>query len=344
LFPEGRGYLPMVEAWRGDTVESIHFGALAVVDASGGAVASFGDPGLVTFLRSSAKPFQVLPLLAAGAAERFGLTESEIAVMIGSHGGEPFHLEEVRGILARIGLDEGALQCGAHPPMHPPTARGLRRAGVAPTPLHNNCSGKHAAMLALAVHLGAPIDTYLDPEHPVQLLIRQAIEAFAGLPPAAVRLGTDGCSAPTFALPIDSAALMYARLLEPPPDLGPLAAAVRRAVAAMRAHPEMVAGTDRLCSELIRTGAGADLIAKIGAEGFYGLACRRRGRSIGIALKIADGEGQRSRFSAAIETLRQLGTLDDAAAAGLRERFVGGIQSHRGLPVGQVKTIFQLKV
>ncbi len=341
--PAGRGYLPIVEVWRGDTVESLHFGALAVVDSSGRDVAAFGDPGTVTFLRSAAKPIQVLPLLAAGAVERFGFTEREVAVMIGSHGGEPFHVEAVGAILARIGLDEGALQCGAHSPHYAPAARELRRAGTPPSAVHNNCSGKHAGMLALAVHLGAPVASYLDPEHPVQIRIREAIEAFSGLPAAAIRIGTDGCSAPNFALPIGRAALLYARLIDPDPSLGLLAGSARRAVAAMRAHPDMVAGTGRLCTELMRSGR-AGLIAKIGAEGFYGLACRLQGRGVGIALKISDGEGKRSRFSVTIETLRQLGILEDAAAAELRERFVGPLRNHRGIRVGRIETIFRLKV
>src|SRR6266850_138508 len=188
--------VPLVEVRRGDLVESVHFGAIAVVDARGRAVAAAGDPSLSVVLRSTAKPAQVLPVLDSGAARRFRLDEEQIAVMIGSHGGEPFHVRAVRSILKAAGLDEKALQCGAHAPYHRDSARALRHRRQKPTAVHNNCSGKHAGMLALAVHLGAPVDSYLDPGHPVQTLIRARIETLAGLPVGATRLAIDGCSAP----------------------------------------------------------------------------------------------------------------------------------------------------
>jgi L-asparaginase II len=337
----GLGYVPLVEVRRGDTAESVHFGAIAVVDAGGRAIASAGDPSTPVILRSTAKPAQVLPLLDLGAAERFGFRDAEIAVMIGSHGGEPFHVRTVQSILKKAGLDETALQCGAHAPYHKPSARALRRRGRKPSAVHNNCSGKHAGMLALAVHLGAAVAAYLDPAHPVQALIRSRIEALAGLRPGAARTAIDGCSAPTFAMPLRSLALLYARLVAGAGEAGAPDASVRRAAEAMRRHPEMIAGTDRLCTELMRAGRGG-LIAKIGAEGMYGLAFEREGRGVGIALKIADGEGQRSRFSAALEALRQLGALAAEDAGALRERFVGEVRSHRGLRVGTIATTFQL--
>src|SRR5437899_956744 len=208
-------YAPLVEVRRGEIVESVHFGAIAVVDALGRRVASAGEPTQPVVLRSTAKPAQVLPLIDSGGAERFRFSDEEIAVMIGSHGGESFHVGAVRSILERIGLDERALQCGAHEPYHRPSARALRQSGQKPTALHNNCSGKHAGMLALAVHLGAPIDHYLETGHPVQERIRARIESLAGLGPGAALHLIDGCSAPTFAMPLASLALMYARLAAP---------------------------------------------------------------------------------------------------------------------------------
>ena len=335
------GYVPLVEVRRGDSVESLHFGAIAVIDARGRAVTAAGDPATPVVLRSTAKPAQVLPLLDAGAADRFHFADEEIAVMIGSHGGEPFHVRAVRSILKTIGLDEKALQCGAHAPYHRPSAHALRQRGEHPTALHNNCSGKHAGMLALAVHLGAPVDTYLDPGHPVQARIRARIEALAGLPAGATRLAIDGCSAPTFAMPLSSLAFLYARLAA---AAGPADApdpAARRAVAAMRGHPEMIGGTDRLCTALMRAGRHG-LLAKIGAEGMYGLAWQKDGVGFGLALKISDGEGQRARFSAALEALRQLEVLSGEDAADLRSRFVGEMRNHRGLVVGSVGTTFRL--
>jgi len=327
---------------RGGRLESVHHGAVVVADARGRVVQAHGDPGEVTFLRSSAKPVQVLPLIASGAAERAGFTDAQIAVMIGSHGGEPMHVEAVRSILARIGVSEEALQCGAHPPFYRPAARALREAGASPTALHNNCSGKHAGMLALAKSLGAPLDTYLDPGHPAQLKIRDAMVSLSGLPPDAIPIAVDGCSAPTYAIPLSAAAGVYARLMEPEALPGPLKAACRRAVGAMRAHPEMVAGTDRICTVLMREGA-CDLVAKIGAEGFYGLGFRREGRGFGIALKVADGNDERARPVAVIECLRRLAILSDPGAEALAARFVGPLRNHRGTVVGEVVPVLNLQ-
>src|SRR3989442_3459275 len=228
--PPPPGYVPLVEVRRGDGVESLHFGAIAVIDARGRAVTAAGDPATPVVLRSTAKPAQVLPLLDSGAAERFHFADEEIAIMIGSHGGEPFHVRAVRSILKTIGLDEKALQCGAHAPYHRPSAQALRRRREQPTALHNNCSGKHAGMLALAVHLGAAVDTYLDPGHPVQVRIRTRIEALAGLSAGATRLAIDGCSAPTIALPLSRPGVLSARLAAPAGPAGAPDPAARPAV------------------------------------------------------------------------------------------------------------------
>jgi L-asparaginase II len=252
------------------------------------------------------------------------------------------HVEMVRSILAHIGVPEEALQCGAHPPFYRPAALALREAGSSPTAIHNNCSGKHAGMLALAKDLGAPLDSYLDQGHPAQLMIRDAMAALSGLAPDAIPIAVDGCSAPTYALPLGAAAGLYARLMDPELLAGPLRSACRRVVGAMRAHPEMVAGTDRICTFLMREGA-CDLIAKIGAEGFYGLGFRREGRGFGIALKVADGNDERARPAAVIECLRRLAILSDAAAAALALRFVGPLRNHRGTVVGQVVPVLDLR-
>ena len=338
----GEMYRPLVEIWRGDTLESVHAGAVAVVDDSGTVLLAHGDPRAVTFLRSAAKPAQVLPLLASGAVERFGFTEAEIAVMIGSHGGEAFHVAAVRSILGKIGLEADALQCGAHPPYHKPSARALREAGEPPSVLHNNCSGKHAGMLALAVLLGAPTATYLEERHPVQSRIRETVAVLAGVRPESIRTAVDGCSAPTFALPLAASAGLYARLMAPEGLPEPLRAAAERAVAAMRRHPEMVAGTGRLCTEFMRAG-GSGMIAKIGAEGFYGFGYTRDGRGCGAVLKIGDGEGERSRTAAALAVLERLELLGASEAAGLFESHVGPIRNHRGLLVGRVVPVLDLR-
>jgi L-asparaginase II len=202
-------------------------------------------------------------------------------------------------------------------------------------------------MLALAIHLGAPTDTYLEPDHPVQVRIRAVIETLAGLPPGGARLATDGCSAPTFGVPLRAAALLYARLVAAavggsgPAGVGDLMPAARRAIAAMRGHPEMIAGDDRLCTALIRSGRHG-LVAKIGAEGVYGLGFAPEGRPLGMALKIADGEGRRSRTTAVVEALRQLGVLGDEQAQSIAGQFVGDLRNRRGLVVGRVRPAFVL--
>jgi L-asparaginase II len=336
--PGWHGGLPLVEVWRGGLVESVHCGGIAVADARGRTLRAHGDPQASTFLRSAAKPAQALPVIAAGAVERFRLTEAEIAVIIGSHGGEPMHIEAVGSILEKIGLPESALQCGAHAPFHRPSAQFLREAGRRPSALHNNCSGKHAGMLALARMLQAPVERYLEEGHPVQRRIREVIGLLSGTPADEIPAAVDGCSAPTFALSLAAAATLYARLVEPQGLPADLAAAATRAVAAMRHHPEMVAGTDRLCTDLMRAGEHG-LIAKIGAEGFYGLAWLEEGRGRGAALKIGDGEGDRARPAAALALLRAEGVLPAAAADALVDQHAPPIRNHRGLVVGRLRVI-----
>jgi L-asparaginase II len=338
----GGAYRPLVEVWRGDVVESVHFGAVVVAGSDGRVRLAHGDPAAVTFLRSAAKPAQILPLLEADGVRRFGLTDAEIAVMIGSHNGEPVHVAAVASILRKIGCEPSALQCGAHPPFHRPAARALREAGAAPTALHNNCSGKHAGMLALARLLGAPIETYLEESHPVQVRIRDTVATLGGLPPGAIRTAVDGCSAPTFAMPLGAAATLYARLVER--DLLPagLREAAALAVAAMRAHPEMVAGEDRLCTALMRRGREG-LLAKIGAEGMYGFAFGAGGKGTGVALKIADGDDQRARPAAALVTLTRLGVLAYGDAEDLRAGFAGPLRNRRDRVVGRVVPVLDLR-
>lgn len=221
-----------VHVTRGALVECVHRGHLAVADASGRLVRAAGEPQYVTYARSSAKPLQAVPVVASGAADRFGLTAPELALLCASHSGEPMHVQAVLRMLAKIGEDESALRCGAHPPYHKPSAAAIRQAGAAPTPVHNNCSGKHTGMLALAKQLGAPTDGYMRPDHPVQQAMLRAVAAFAGVSPEDVVLGTDGCGVPVFGLPLASLAAAYARLGAPnesgKPTLRPPAGCWRR--------------------------------------------------------------------------------------------------------------------
>ncbi|MBI3976153.1 MAG: asparaginase, partial [Armatimonadetes bacterium] len=250
---------------RGTAVESVHRGAVAAVDGRGVVVAACGDPDLRTFARSAIKPLQALPLVADGAVERFGLTPSEVAIACGSHSGEDVHVDAVRSILRKIDLDEAALQCGGHFPFHQPTAEAMRLRGEAPRAVHDNCSGKHAGMLALARGHGWAVDGYLAPEHPVQRRIVEALLALTGSPTAVVTAAVDGCGAPTFHISLRELATAFARLADPSPLAAPWQTAAPVVTDAMMRFPEMVAGTGRSNTVLMRAAAGR-LFIKDGGE------------------------------------------------------------------------------
>ena len=336
------GHVPLVKVTRGDAVESVHYGAIAVVDARGQVLRHAGSPEATTFLRSAAKPFQALPLIASGALDHFGFSRKELAVIISSHNGEKMHLDTVRSVLRKAGLRESSLQCGAHPPYYRPAAAALSRRGMAPSVLHNNCSGKHAGMLALAKFWKAPLGRYLASSHPVQMEILRVLSLYTGAPEAAILTGVDGCSAPTFAVSLRQAATGYARLLDRRFGTTQERESSQRVVAAMRAHPEMIGGTGRLDNALMRA-AGGSFIAKIGAEGFYGMAYVEGGKGIGIALKIADGNGDRARTVATVELLVQLGLVGRAKADRLlRAQDLPLLRNVRGKIVGKVASLLQI--
>lgn len=277
---------PLACAWRSGEVESVHLGHLALVDRAGTLLVSRGDPATAIWVRSAAKPFQALPLWLTGAAAAYGLGPESLAVTMASHSGEDVHRAAVRGILEPAGLDESLLGCGIHAPYHEPTAGALRSRGGAPDVLHCNCSGKHAGMLAVCQHMGWDLATYREPTHPLQLLIRDLIAELAGVSAAGIAAGVDGCSAPVWRLPVLGLARAFARLGDPT-DLRPeLAAAAQTATGLMAAHPRLVAGEDRLDTDLIQAGAGR-LIAKIGGEAVHGGADLVAG--LGWGMKVGDG-------------------------------------------------------
>lgn len=337
-----------MEVRRGAIVESRHRGHVVAVDNRGAVIARLGQPEVATFLRSSAKPFQAVPLVATGAADRFQFTEKEIAIACASHNGEAIHTETVAGMLQKIGLPASALKCGVHEPFSAEVTAELRAAHKRPTVLHNNCSGKHTGMLALTLHLGAPTETYDQMENPVQQLILRSVSEFSGVSEKEIALGVDGCGAPVFGVPVTAMALMYARLAATPEDFGTLE--VRRAAArifrAMTTHPEIVGGrAERLDTKVMQAGRGA-IVSKVGAEGVYTagiFASKDWPRGLGIALKIEDGEDRRSRPTVVIETLRQLGLLDDEALAELEPYSRFAVRNHRGDEVGEVRASFELE-
>ncbi len=330
----------LVDVTRGGRVESEHRGALAVVNANGKLIAHVGDVDLVSYLRSSAKPFQLLPLVESGAADRFGFTDAELAVMAGSHSGEPRHVAAVQSILNKIGLSEDALQCGVHVPFNADSAKALRAAGREPTAVYNNCSGKHASMLAQAVDRSLSTQDYLDPQHPVQVTIRQRLAELGGIMFNEIDVGVDGCSAPCFAMPLHAAALAFARLADAAAGAGE--EGLGHVARVMMEYPEMVAGEERLDTDLMRA-APQRVVSKGGAEGYHGIGIVvKDSPALGVAIKIADGDGKRGGNPVVIEVLRQLGVLDDAALAQLKSYHTWPITNHRGLEVGEVRANFRL--
>ncbi len=295
---------PVAAVWRGDLVESVHCGRYVVRDARGETLDSLGEPAGYVHLRSSAKPFQALPLVFSGAADAFGLTSEELAVACASHSAEPRHLAAVRSILRKAGLSENDLQNGIHPPMHVPTAARLARNGEQPRHIHGNCSGKHAGMLAVCAHAGWDPAGYRDAEGPIQKLVRRTVAKLCGMEPEAVRLAGDGCGVPVFALPLENLALGFARLAaggaeDFPEDLLEAVACIRDA---MREYPGIVAGTGRFDTRLMEA---TNLIAKSGAEGVFA-AANPVEPSWGLALKISDGAG-RAVAPAALAVLTERG-------------------------------------
>lgn len=325
----------VIEVVRGSVVESRHRVHAAVVDAEGRLRASAGDPELITFFRSAAKPFQALPLVEDGACERFGLTLEELALCCGSHSGEPRHLRVAEAMLRKIGLDGEALVCGPHAPFHPATRRELAEAGLEPLRLHNNCSGKHAGMMALARAHGWEPAGYHRIEHPVQGRILAELVRWVQLPYDALALATDGCGAVCFALPIRNMALAFAGLATAARRGEPAPAQVVRA---MTTHPEMVGGEGRLCTELMLRCEGR-LVAKLGAEGVYCVGVP--GAELGIALKVEDG-GKRAVGPAVLAILRQLDLISEEDLGALHAHAYPDVHNTCGDVVGQLRPNIRL--
>jgi L-asparaginase II len=296
-------------------VESVHRIAACAVDRTGRVIFSAGDVESPVFLRSSAKPFIAATVIAAGARERFGLEPREIAVMAASHSGQPFHVEAVRSILRKIGLDESALQCGPHAPYNAKAARDLESAGIEPTAVHNNCSGKHAGILALCVLIGADPATYLELENPAQQRILELCARASDRRVEDFALGVDGCGIPVYATPLYNGALSFMRLATLTGLADEDAHALRIVRDAMIAYPEHVSGTGEFDARLMSAGEGT-IACKSGAEGVHGTAAISAG--IGLLVKIADGTA-RARGPAVLSILRRLGVLAAAAQEALAD-------------------------
>ena len=341
-------YIPVAEYTRGPIVESMQIGAAAVVDNHNNLVASLGNPHTVAFLRSSSKPFQALPLIESGGPQAFDLTDQEIALMCASHHGTDKHINVLKTLQPRIGIGPEDLLCGVHPPSDKPSAEALLLRGEKPSPLHHNCSGKHTGMLAYTRLHHLPKEDYINPEHPLQKIILNTVAEMMDMPVKDVILGTDGCSAPVFAVPLTNAALAFARLCDPAGLPEERAAALRRIAHAMPAHPDMVAGPGSFDTVLMEAFAG-QIVCKGGAEGYQAIGMMPGllgpdSPALGITIKIADGDlTSRARPLVSLEILRQLGVpftaAQQEALAGFDAR---PVQNWRKLEVGQMRACFQL--
>lgn len=331
-------YEPIAEVFRGQNrkgllidpqLESQHFGVVVAVDEENRVLLSRGNIHLKTFVRSAAKPFQILPLLASGGIEYFDLTSKESAVICASHNGEPVHVAAVAGILKKIGLNESHLQCGPHPPMHAPSAERLLRSDEPVTALHNNCSGKHAGMLAGCVKNGYSVDDYLDFEHPLQLKIYRYVKQYSGTED--VFRGTDGCSAPVFRMEVLEMARMFARLAAGKDPL------LQRSFSILRTEPYMIGGDKRFDTDLM---LNSNVVAKVGGEGIQCVGVPPSGKhsAIGIAMKVADGNF-RALYPVTVAILQKLGALNHLQMEKLSYFSKTPLKNHRKLEIGFIRSV-----
>jgi L-asparaginase II len=317
---------------RGAQVESRHRVHAAVVNASGTLIGTARDPALVTHWRSCAKPFQIMPLIESGGFDALGWGDDQLALACASHGGEPEHVAIAGAMLASIGMEEGDLVCGPHEPLAQRGQRALRDAGTRPTRLHNNCSGKHAAMLARAHTARWPAYGYERHDHPVQRACLEEAARWTGVAPSSIGLAVDGCGVTVFVLGLEPMALAYARLA----DAARRSAEIPgRILHAMQTRPFLVGGTDRFDSALIEATEGR-CIAKIGAEGVHCVAVVEEG--IGIAIKVEDG-AQRAQFPALIAVLQHYGALSRDLPPRLGEFLHRSVRNTRGEIVGEVRPL-----
>jgi L-asparaginase II len=332
----------LVEALRGGVVESFHRGAFAVVDAAGALVHAQGDVDRPVFPRSAVKVLQALPLVASGAADALGLGDAELALACASHGGEPAHAQAAAGMLAKAGLDAGTLECGVHWPYHDGALKALAAAGKRPTALHNNCSGKHAGFVCLGCVMARAagreareyLRGYVAADHPVMREVSAALQATTGFDLARAARGTDGCSIPTFAIPLRHLAHAFARLATGQGLSDDHARAARRLRAAVARAPHMVAGSGRFDSRVMGR-LGERVFCKVGAEGMYCAALPEAG--LGIALKIDDGNNARACEVVMAALIEAWVRLDEAEAAFMRGFSDAPLVNWNGIEVGRLR-------
>jgi L-asparaginase II len=333
----------IAETTRGGITESVHHGVVVAVDAAGELVAAAGDPEQVVFFRSSAKPFQAIPVIESGAADAFGLTPAELALCCASHHATPRHQHQVAAMLAKIGLSAADLQCGCPLTIDEDESARIVLGLVKRSPLQCDCSGKHTGMLATIVHEGLTHHDYLEPSHPLQRRILGIMAEMLRMPRDEIVLGTDGCSLPTFGAPLRAFATAYAALAAP--ERVPVGAgrehtiALDRLRAAMTTHPENVSGQGSLVADLMSLSGGR-VVAKSGAEGLICLAVPER--ELGLAIRVSDGSF-RAHPAVVVAALEQLGILDTATCDAILTRHSPELRNHNGHLVGEIRPAFRLE-
>lgn len=346
---------PIFELTRGEVVEAVHRGSIVVVASDGFLLRSHGDPYTVAFLRSSAKPFQVLPFVENGGVEHYRYTPAELALSCASHETSQMHLDAVCALQQKTGIKEAQLQCGPHLPGDAEKLREVVQRNIVPTPNFNNCSGKHTSMLAFAKMRGYSLEDYLSLAHPIQREILKALAGMCDMPEEKIQTGVDGCSAPNFAMPLFNAALGMARLCDPRDLDAKRATACKKIVAGMATHPEMVSNFGEFDCELMKIAKGK-IVTKRGAEGYQIIGVMPgvvHERGVGVAFKVEDGDKSlmgndlktqtRVRPPATLEILRQLGALSEAQMKSLSmfgpEKI---LKNYAGLVTGKMRPVFEL--
>ncbi len=329
----------LVNVYRDKLIESIHRGDVVVVDKNGNNVYTVGDDQKLTYWRSAAKPFQALPLIYTGAAEKYDFTEKELAIMAASHSGEPKHVKVIRDILKKINLTENYLKCGIHPPLHKESAEELYKSGKEPGPVHNNCSGKHCALLALSKYHGWSLTNYNDIHHPAQRLIIKTISEISGRKEDSIYYGEDGCGVPVFGLTIKEMAFAYSRLANPLLLPVKYRDAAEIITTGMEKYPDMIGGTDRFNTDLMKV-TGRKLAAKSGAEGVF---CIGVHGNVGITVKIEDGN-KRAVPPVILKILFNLNIISEEEVKKLQKYRKPAVMNNLGHKVGKITADFKFKI
>jgi len=340
----------LVDVWRGNAVESEHAGSLAVLDADGSVLVSLGDIDRPVFPRSAVKALQALPLVESDAADRLQLSDDELALACASHNGEPAHVRTAAGMLAKAGVDAGVLECGAHWPYHDATARAIAARGETPTALNNNCSGKHAGFVCLAcalmgwndagLNLRRYVKGYVKPEHPVMQEVADALQSSTGVDLRHAPHGTDGCSIPTYGIPLRRLAWAFARFGAGVGLRAGQVRAARRLREAVARSPFMVGGTDRFDTRVMER-LGERVFCKVGAEGMYCASLPERG--LGVAIKIADGNNARAAEVVMAAVIESLVRLSDDEATFMRGFSEPTLKNWNGIEVGALRATAGLR-